>query len=290
MNRAFLSILIGGIACLATQARATDLYMVGHQDDWPLFMGNKVFDQIATGVDINFIYLTAGDAGWKAGGWNTIGYFKARENGVVGAARFAASTIPVWYPDDENKWVTLNGHNIWTVRHRNTLHYFLRLPDGNVNGNGFEGTGYVSVSKLHAGRIKSITAVDGSTTYKGYDDLKRTVQAILNQYVPGKANLSDVDSNYNGGRNPDHYEATILAMNALDGTFTGYRLWTDYAMLSGPSTLGQDDLMNKTAMFGALCLGMSQSGYNLVYESWHKSFLSRSFYRDVPSPYTGARS
>jgi len=272
---------------LATQAQATDLYMVGHEDDWQLFMGHKAFDQIASAEQINFIYLTAGDAGLGTGGWGKVGMYKARENGALASLMEATATIPQWYPADVNQWKTFNGHRIWTVRHRNTLSYYLRLPDGAPDGSGYSATGNTSVTKLRAGTISTIQAVDGSTTYQGYGDLVKTIQAILNQYVPGVLHATDIDYTVNPSTHADHRAATLLAMDAFDGIFSGYELWQDYTILDKPSNLDQDSVIKKTMLFGGLCHQMSVDSYNLVFESWHASFLSRYGYRTVASPYPG---
>lgn len=279
--------LVGMAIAAQAQAQATDLYMVGHEDDWQLFMGHKAFDHIATANPITFIYLTAGDAGYGTGGWGNVGMFKARENGAIASTMEATATIPQWYPADVKQWKTFNNHRIWTVRHRNTMSYFLRLPDGAPDGNGYAATGNTSVTKLRNGQIASISAIDNSTTYKGYGDLVRTIQAILNQSSPGVMHGTEIDFSINPNTHPDHRAATLLAMDAFDGYFSGYELWQDYTILDRPSNLDQDGVIKKTMLFGGLCHQMSVDGYNLVFESWHASFLSRYAYRTTTSPYPG---
>src|SRR4029077_15754231 len=48
-----------------------DVFVVAHQDDWQLFMGDVVAKRIRTGHSATFVYLTAGDDGRDSLYWQT---------------------------------------------------------------------------------------------------------------------------------------------------------------------------------------------------------------------------
>src|SRR5204862_4118028 len=104
-------------------------------------------------------------------------YYLARESGAETAIRFMADAGNS--PGAENtSTAQLNGHPIYRTTDRNTVAYFLRLPDGNLTGAGFPNTGHQSLTRLAAGEIATLSAIDGSTTYRGWADLVATLRAI----------------------------------------------------------------------------------------------------------------
>src|SRR5262245_16355491 len=158
------------LAALAGEAFAGDpasrkvsFYVVAHEDDWQLFMNPSAFKDVTGGAATTvFIHVTAGDDGMGTGtGGRKQPYYLARENGAVTAVRFMVGTD--WHPpvDGVSGSVTLNGHSIYRVRYANVAAYFLRLPDGNGSGAGYEGTGFQSLERLANGDIPTISAVDG---------------------------------------------------------------------------------------------------------------------------------
>ena len=60
-----------------------DVFVVAHQDDWQLFMGDVVAKQIKAGDSVTFIYLTAGDDGRDSVYWQT------RERAALQSTRLA---------------------------------------------------------------------------------------------------------------------------------------------------------------------------------------------------------
>ena len=59
------------------------VFIVAHQDDWQLFMGDIVARQIRAGDSVSFIYLTAGDDGRESLYWQT------REHAALRSTRVA---------------------------------------------------------------------------------------------------------------------------------------------------------------------------------------------------------
>ena len=134
-------------------------YVVAHADDWQLFMQPNAYNDIAaSGSKVVFIITTAGDAGADEA------YWRAREEGAKSSVRFCLAPLASLAQRSGTKEFNSHGINFWSVN--NVTCYFLRLPDGNLDGNGFGARGYQSLSKFMLRQIDTIGAVDGSTTYR----------------------------------------------------------------------------------------------------------------------------
>jgi hypothetical protein len=75
--------------------------------------------------------------------------------------------------------VTVNGHSIQRYTGPTWALYALRLPDGNVTGEGFPSTDGRTLGKLQSGEISSLPAIDGSTAYDSWEDLVTTLREIV---------------------------------------------------------------------------------------------------------------
>ena len=143
-------------------------YVTAHQDDWELFRGEQAFaDLKMLNTKIVFVFTTAGDAG------QTDGWWEAREQGALAAVRAAlpASPLTIYIAN-------IAGHPIIKYSCANSVVYCMRLPDGNIDGVGFPSTGNNSLAKLRDANAP-IIAVDGSTTYRSWEDFCNTLEGIL---------------------------------------------------------------------------------------------------------------
>jgi LmbE family N-acetylglucosaminyl deacetylase len=147
-----------------------EFVIVAHQDDWQLFMGDVLTRRVRAGQQIVFIYLTAGDDGRDSVYWQT------RERAALQSTKVAAGLFPRTRP--QCGFVQVLNHSIMKCDVMSVKSYFLRLPDGRRNGWGFARTGYESLRRLRSRKIPTLNAIDGSTTYKSWDDLAVTVSAI----------------------------------------------------------------------------------------------------------------
>src|SRR5687768_16068287 len=148
-------------------------YFGAHPDDWQLFMNpNAWYDVQNPSNKVVFIYVTAGDAGAGLGnGDRSQPYYLARENVAKLSVRFLADAAkPPALPVDSV--VSIAGHPIRRWLYRNTVSYFMRLPDGNPQGTGYVATAQQSLKRLHEGAIRTMTAIDNSTTYESWPDLR----------------------------------------------------------------------------------------------------------------------
>ncbi|MGN6572067.1 MAG: hypothetical protein ACTHLO_11695, partial [Pseudolabrys sp.] len=215
-----LSALCGGQALAADKPDKVSFYFAAHEDDWQLFMNPSAFQDVIDGAAKTvFVHVTAGDAGLGTGdGGRKQPYYLARENGAREAIRFMADTDKEPSARSESR-ATVNAHRIFRVAYRNTVSYFLRVPDGNIKGEGFEDTGFQSLLRLHKGAIGKLTAVDGSTAYRGWDDIVRTVRAIVDTERGSASlvqiNVAETDPSINPDDHADHLMTAQAALDAV---------------------------------------------------------------------------
>lgn len=177
----------------AKRPNKVSFYFAAHEDDWQLFMNPSAFQDVIGGAAKTvFVHLTAGDAGLGTGlGGRKHPFYLARENGAEAAIRFMADADGT--PGERIAApMMFNGHAVYRVSYRNTVGYFLRVPDGNASGAGYSATGFQSLKGLAGGENDTLRAVDGSTTYYGWNDLVATLRAII-VYERGRAPLVQVN-------------------------------------------------------------------------------------------------
>jgi hypothetical protein len=253
-------------------------YIVAHADDWQLFMQPNAYEDLIAGDDhkASFIITTAGDAGYPET------YWRAREEGLKSSVRFCLA--PRLSLTESCGIANFNGHsiNFWKVNH--VLCYFLRLPDGNINGNGFAVHRYESLAKIKAGEINTITAIDGSTIYDSWHDFYTTLQMIILSQNGDAAttclNYLNPDPNENAMDHADHI-ATGKAINEMPAIAGMKRLlFVGYTLNSSMNEkLTQKELFWKAGMFAAYEKAVFDlAGYSTLHESmdiYEKWCLSR---------------
>jgi len=242
-------------------------YIVAHADDWLLFMQPNAYnDLVSSNNRVVFIISTAGDAGEDEK------YWRGREEGTKSSIRFCLAPRIRLFESHNTK--DFNGHTISYWSSNNVICYFLRLPDGNLNGNGFSKYNYESLSKFRAGYINSITALDNSTTYNSWSDIYNTLQVII---LSESSGISDMRLNYlnpcsteNPNDHSDHIatgqaiQAMTIISNLQQTLFVGYNL-TDKAQ-----SLDQIDYFWKVGMFAAYEKAVfDASGYSTLKEGIH---------------------
>lgn len=228
-------------------------YVTAHEDDWELFRGQQAYvDLHETAARAVFIYTTAGDAGLRVE--NGVLWWVAREAGAIKAEFVAAP--PVLRPTMDV--FTANNHPIsryqlldpnGSVR---IASYHMRLPDGNMDGSGFEATGWESLKKLQD-EGKAINAVDGSTTYTSWDDFCLTLAAIL-EYETARTtnpqpwvNAADWSEVCSPRDHSDHKETAYALQAIYQANNNPYnRCWfVTYSTDDRPANLGDPLLQEK---------------------------------------------
>jgi hypothetical protein len=284
--------LIGAVA--STQAFAADkvsFYFAAHEDDWQLFMNPSAFEDVLGGASKTvFVHVTAGDAGHGTG---TIGrrwpYFLARENGAESAIRFMSGTehepvAPVvTHP-------LVNGHPVYRIDYGKTVAYFLRVPDGNLDGSGYEQTGWQSLRRLHDGANNLLGAVDGSTSYQGWNDLVRTFRAIVDQesgHRPVQINVAETDAATNPGDHSDHLMTAQAALDALKDVSCVRRVfYVDYASAKLPENLSARQRDMQSSVYAITMAGVQALDHWTSWRHYDHAYVGRAHFRVQEPPAT----
>lgn len=260
-------------------------YFAAHQDDWQLFMNPSAFrDVIADAAKTVFIHVTAGDAGLGTGaGDRKYPLYLARENGAKQAVRFMANADGV--PDNSvASTVSFNGHPIYRVSYRNTVSYFLRVADGNPLGSGYAHTEFQSLKRLADGDNNTLTAVDGTTTYRGWSDLVKTLRAIIDhereQARLVQLNIAELDPHINPEDHSDHLMTAKLALDAARHLSCVRRVsYVDYAGARLPENLDVQQRDMQSSVFAVTLAGVQALDHATSWHHYNKSFVGRNYFR-----------
>jgi hypothetical protein len=231
----------------------TVMNIVAHEDDDLLFMSPDLLDNINAGYCVRTIYVTAGDAG------SGYYYWLSREHGSQAAYSKMLNFSDVWVERivkiADNQYITVanpRGNSKISL-------IFMHLPDGNLKGQGFGANNFESLAKLNSGRITTIKAVYGGSSYTSnslIDGLASLMQAyspieIHTQSISSPNSLSDHSDHNNVGsfvqRAHNIYEAQRFA-GKVDIPIKYYLGYPVYQM---PVNLAGDQLINKEEAFFA---------------------------------------
>jgi hypothetical protein len=282
--------LLAGLpaAVAAEEARPYEkvaFYFSAHQDDWQLFMTPSAFTDVADAkTKAVFIYMTAGDAGLGVG-WRgrKHPYYLARENGARAATRFMVDADHEPSGETASQQV-VNGHPVHRVSYRNAVSYFLRVPDGNLDGVGYSVTGFQSLRRVADGKVSSLAAIDGSTTYHGWKDLTATLGAILDFERGGapnvQLNVADPDERINPGDHSDHLMTARAAPDAAAGLGCARRAYyVDYASRTLPENLSPEERDQAASVFAVTAAGVWAMDHGANWRWYDRAYAGRNYYR-----------
>jgi LmbE family N-acetylglucosaminyl deacetylase len=259
-----------------------NIFVVAHQDDWQLFMGDGVARAVKSGTPTTFIYLTAGDDGRDSVYWMT------RETAALSSTRLAAG-VAARSDTAECMLVRVLEHAIRKCMIGNTSSFFLRLPDGRRNGSGFVRHDHESMRRLRAGKITSITAVDGGTSYNGWKDLVATVSALVTDTTsfPTLVSTTDPSIVVNPHDHYDHRIAGLLVEELRRQRRFAVRYYVGYALATRADNRSKEQARLKTAIFSAYDREMMRVNKRWSAYREHPAFYSecmmRTYARD-PAP------
>lgn len=240
-------------------------YIVAHADDWQLFMQpNAHKDLISEHTKVIFIVTTAGEAGFDENYWTS------REEGSKSSIRFClAPSATITETSGIRKF---NDHDINYWSANNATFYFLRLPDGGLNGHGFSNYDNQSLGKLERGETDNLRAVEKSTTYHTWSDFYETLQTIIlfeSKEIPQiSIHYLNPDTVANPGDHADHV-ATGRAVQKMPvvSTFKQF-LYLGYRVGNVPGDIEKSELFWKVGMFAAYEKAVfDKSGYSTLKES-----------------------
>lgn len=274
--------------------KKVSFYFSPHEDDWQLFMNPPAFDDVLSGdTKAVFVHMTAGDAGLGTGSdGRKHPYYLARENGSRTAIRFMADAGQRPSDQSESKR-DLNGHSIYRVAYRNTVAYFFRVPDGSGEGTGYNTTGFQSLKRFAGGEIKTLSAVDGSASYNGWQDLVSTVRALYDYERRGidsiQLNVPELDEKLNPGDHSDHRYTARSALEAgKDLPNTRRFHYLNYVTADLPENLNYKQKEMETSVFAATVTGLTAFDHESTWAPHYWSFLGRGYYR-IEGPSNTAR-
>ena len=202
-----------------------------------------------THCKVIFLVTTAGDSGRDKIYWH------AREEGLKSSVRFCLA------PHEDHLLESagasfFNNHliNHWAVND-NTIAYFLRLPDGNLNGKGFARYNFASLSKFKSQEINSIEATDTSAVYSCWDDLTDTIESIVNferkDILNACITYLDPDQDANPNDHPDHIATGFAVQNIAAIATMRQFLCKGYGVHQSRRYLSAASLFWKAGMFAA---------------------------------------
>jgi hypothetical protein len=293
ISRLILTACFAGAVLAIAPASAEDgkrpdkvsFYFAAHEDDWQLFMNPSAFQDVMGGAARTvFVHLTAGDAGLGIGlGGRKHPFYLARENGAEAAIRFMADADAA--PGERSAAsMSFNGHDIYRVSYRNTVGYFLRVPDGHWSGDGYYETGFESLKRLSNGENDVLRAVDGSATYRGWDDLVATLRAII-AYERGHAalvqlNVAETDTRINPKDHSDHLMTAKAALDAVKDIPCVRRVYyVDYASSQLPQNLDAQKRDMESSVFAVTLAGVQALDHSTAWHHYDQSFVGRNYFR-----------
>lgn len=234
---------------ISGQFAKISFYIVAHADDWQLFMQPHIYyDLIKPSHKVVFIITTAGDAGRDET------YWLAREEGMKSSVRFCLASKEIISESGGERKITNHSVHYWSAN--KAISYFFRLPDGNLNGNGFSSNHYQSLSRFRNEEIEKIAAIDFSTSYKGWQDFIITIEAIIrfeSEGIPGiTIHYQDPDRKRNPNDHADHI-ATGKAMQQIPFISNFEQLlYTGYSVSANKKKqMTREELFWKIGIFSA---------------------------------------
>jgi len=252
-----------------------NVFLIAHQDDWQLFMGDAVSGILRAGSSATFIYLTAGDDGRDSVYWQT------RERAAL---RSTAVAMGSGVPDTQEiqcATITVVKHAVRRCSLGSTESYFLRLPDGKRNGAGFPRYDHQSLRLLRAKRISSMTAVDSSAAYRGWSDLVATVEELVG--TDGESGVLIHTTDPSKAANPhdhfDHRMAGLLVEDLRKRGVSGARYYEGYALATRAANRSNAQARVKTGIFMAYDSEMMRVNKDWSAYREHPAFYSQCMVR-----------
>lgn len=187
--------------------RGTTLTVVAHQDDDILFINPDLAQDIADGSCMRTVYLTAGDAGRISEYWQT------RERGSRAAYAHMYGMPNVWR--DEIQMLPAGAVTVSYLEGApNVALVFMRLPDGNLRGTGFEATRAESLQQLYDGRIGAVHTIDTGAAVTR-QTLADSLYEIMLTDLPDHIRSLDGEDTANGDHS-DHHSAGLFVELAAE--------------------------------------------------------------------------
>ncbi|HSX06779.1 MAG TPA: PIG-L family deacetylase [Candidatus Saccharimonadia bacterium] len=232
------------------------LSFVAHQDDDLLFMNPDHLQVLRGGGCLRTVYLTAGDDGWGST------YWLAREKGAEAAYdTMAGHGSSLWI----ERYILVNGHEyirMASPRGKPGISLiFVRLPDGNMSGDGFLKTHHQSLAQLESGAIGKMTSVDGQSSYTK-DELANLLVRLMQYYHPSEIDTQTPPNEITVHLDHSDHVTTGQFVTAAYAAYAHSAVplvyYTGYPISQQPQNVSDQDLAGKSAAFYAYALHDNQ--------------------------------
>ncbi len=226
---------------------STIMNVVAHEDDDLLFINPDTKRAIAEEKCVRTVFVTSGDAGGEAT------YWKGRELGARAAYAAMANKKDVW----GERVIRFGDHYITvaTLEDNPSISLlFMHLPDGNLRGQGFHRSGHrVSLELLEAGRIETMTALDGESTYTR-SNLTDVLTDIMRLYLPTEIRTQNPEKYLSSFDHSDHVAVGRFTRMAYQQYHTEMpdskaAYYLGYPISNLEANLSADDIQDKQRTF-----------------------------------------
>ncbi|WP_040164245.1 PIG-L deacetylase family protein [Microbacterium gorillae] len=181
----------------------TTMSVMAHYDDDLLFANPTLMKAERDGGCVRTVFVTAGDAG------KGFGYVKDREEGLMRAYNIMRGA-PVDARWDVRDVDLRTGLHLTTVSPQGDPRItvvLMRLPDGDIDANGFDSTGHATIMRLLDGDITEARQLDTDRPVTR-EELVTSVQELIRAYDPQTLiGMVPLESHWHVGddpRRPDH--------------------------------------------------------------------------------------
>ena len=223
--------------------------IVAHEDDDLLFLSPDLTNSIKSGDCVRSVYVTAGDAGSDGL------YWLSREQGSKAAYDIMdGPDKDIWIDRvaklDNGQFITVSS----PVRHPNISLIFMRLPDGNLDGNGFRAFDHQSLSHLQSNG-DAIRSVDRQSSYTA-QQLIAALATLMNAYVPNEVrtqsaiNMSDIYADHSDHLAVGNYTAQAYA-NYHSDVSSQLKYYIGYPIRQWNENVFDEELQEKRTAFFA---------------------------------------
>lgn len=181
---------------------------MAHYDDDLIFANPTMLRAIQAGECVRTVFVTGGDAG------KGLEYATTREQGILAAYDVLRGLTGPWTAEQITLYSGMPITRYTPADNPNISVTFLRLPDGNLKGEGFEATGWESLERLYAETIGSMHTID--TQVKVTEaTLQASLQELIAAYVPASIiTLVPGDSRFSKHDHSDHSTVGLLMRTA----------------------------------------------------------------------------
>ncbi len=255
--------------------KGVTLNVVAHQDDDLLFLSPDLLHDIQAGRCIRTVYFTAGNAG------EDYSYWHSRELGSEAAYAQMYNVPNIWHQVDQ----VILGHHV-SVHYLNGVPQlaltFMRLPDGNLRGQGFYGNDNASLYYLSSGALPAIQSIDKKSSYTEAE-LIDALLAIMSADKPNEIHTQDYSPFAADGDHSDHHLTgyyTRLARSRHEGP-TMLKAYAGYPGRYLPMNLTTEDAAMKEAAFLTYAphdLAVCQSAAECENSYTYGNYLIRQYY------------